>query len=222
MTRLVLVEPMKLLRGALVALLAAEPDIEVIADLGGDGRLVPHILAARPDVVVVDVDCLPPGGVDALREIHDQLPECRILILATVDKPRDVLRALAVEAHGHLSKDVPPQHLAESIRRVAGGAKVIDMSGTLPPWTPSENPLTRRESEILRLAAEGAPPGEIAYRASLAVGTVRNHLSAAMAKTGARTRVEAIRIADEAGWLADAPIPVMARRRHREHAGRSG
>jgi len=208
MVRVILVEGMSLIRGALAALLSAERDIEVVASVGDGEQIAPGAIEPQPDVAVIDIDPVSRASVDATAtQIRERFPDCRTIILGTLAKPRDVRRALAIDADGHLSKAVPPEQLADSIRSVARGATVTDVGARVRALRRDESPLTGRECEILRLAADGAPACEIAYRLSLAVGTVRNYLSAIVTKTGARTLIDAIRIADEAGWLEEeAPV----------------
>lgn len=192
---------LRLMRGALAALLAGEKDIEIVAELARCDRIVPVALALRPQVAVIDIDPLGTDGIVATAQLQARLPECRTVILTNLCKPGDIRRVLSVQAYGYLGKDAPPPHLAETIRRVARGERVVDLDIPAALLRPETNPLSRREREVLQLAAEGAPVSEIADRLCLTAGTVRNYLSITVGKTGARGRVDAIRIADEAGWL---------------------
>ncbi len=199
--RILLVEDMSLVRGALVALLAEASGIEV----AGQARCDQHVLATaarlRPDVIIVDVDVPGDEGLALLGTLHERLPDCRVLILAAAARPGPVRRALDARVLGALDKDASPARLTESIRRVAGGERVIDPDLAVAAMCVAPNPLTTRELETLRLAAEGASAYEIAEKLSLSGGTVRNYLSRAVSKTGARSRIDAIRIAREATWL---------------------
>jgi two-component system response regulator DesR len=152
-------------------------------------------------VAVIDIDLPGMDGIVAAGELGRTLPGCRSLILTSLGKPGHLRRALAAGALGFILKDAPPEHLAEAIRSVAAGDRVVDPQLALDALTLAENPLTPRERDVLRLAAEGCGPVEIAARLSLSPGTVRNSLTTLVAKLGARNRMDAVRIAEEAGWL---------------------
>jgi two-component system, NarL family, response regulator DesR len=199
--RTVVAEDLRLVRAGLVALLASETDIEVVADLAIIDQVVPVALAARPDVLVLDLDAWQEEGITAIRELHERLPACRTLALTCVGNPGYVRDALAAHALGCIVKDARPDRLVEGIRCVAKGQPVIDPELTLAALLCTDSPLTPRELDVLRIAAEGASAHEIASRLFLSVGTVRNYLSGVIRKTGARNRVDAIRIATESGWL---------------------
>ncbi|NJC72004.1 response regulator transcription factor [Planosporangium thailandense] len=201
MTRVLIVEDMLLTRGALVALLAREPDIEVVAELGTDARLVALAGDLRPDVVVMSADQVTNDVLATVAELQDTVRETAILILVDPRKPVILPSRRPGRMPSYLVKDVPPGVLAETIRRVAGGEWVMDPRVAVAAMRGTQCSLTTRELEVLGLAAEGASVAEIALRLLLAPGTVRNHLSKAIAKTGARNRIDAIRIAQEAGWL---------------------
>ncbi|MGP4046077.1 response regulator transcription factor [Streptomyces sp. 2A115] len=201
MIRVLLVEETDLVRGALAALLTREEDIEVVAESPGNDQTVMRALSYRPDVLVIDVD----GGEDMALgtslELAARLPECRTLLVAGSATPKYLREALALRVAGLIGKNCPCNALAEGIRKVAAGERFIDPELALRALSSAESPLTSRELEVLRLAADGTPTREIAHRLSLSVGTVRNHLNAVSRKTGARNRIDAIRIAREAGWL---------------------
>lgn len=192
-----------LARGALAAVLAYEKDIEVVAELA-DAREVLRIPAAAsaPQVVVLDMNLLETAEVSRVRELWSTVPDTRFLLLIDVHKPPAgrVLVQCAPQV-GFVATDASPTRLVEAIRQMARGEAVLDPEVAVAALTAAENPLTPREREILAIAAEGAPAKEIAARLYLAVGTVRNNLSRILAKTGARTRIEAIKIAQDAGWL---------------------
>ncbi|BFV60600.1 response regulator transcription factor [Kitasatospora sp. CMC57] len=189
------------MRGALTALLAREADIEVVAEVAGNGSLVARALSMRPDVAVIDIDCR--RGEELFRggQLSAQLPECRLFLVTGSQPPDGLRRVLAEGVPGLIGKNAPAEQLVEGIRKVVDGHRYIDPELALLAMKALESPLTARELEVLRLAAEGAPTGEIASRLSLSVGTVRNHLSAVVGKVGARNRVDAIRILRESGWL---------------------
>ncbi|MFE7529443.1 DNA-binding response regulator [Kitasatospora sp. NPDC057542] len=201
MIRVLLAEDMSMVRGALMALLAYEEDLEVVADVERGDLVVPTALEVRPDVVVLDIDLPGLDGLRAAAELHEKLPGCRTLILTGLVRPAYLRAAFSARALGFLGKDAPAQELAAAIRKVAAGERVVDPELALAALDTRENPLTPRESEVLRLAAEGDSVSEIAARLFISTGTARNHLAAAVAKTGGRGRVDAIRIAEEMGWL---------------------
>ncbi|GAA3017772.1 DNA-binding response regulator [Kitasatospora sp. NPDC127116] len=204
MIRVLLAEDMSMVRGALVALLAYEEDLEVVADVERGDLVVPTALEVRPDVAVLDIDLPGLDGLRAAAELHEKLPGCRTLVLTGLVRPANLRAAFSARALGFLGKDAPAQELAAAIRKVAAGERVVDPELALAALDTRENPLTPRESEVLRLAAQGDSATEIAGRLFISTGTARNHLAAAVAKTGGRGRVDAIRIAEEMGWLPTA------------------
>lgn len=199
--RVLLAEDMDLLRTALVSLLSVEEDIEVIADLKCNEKAVSVAVRLRPDVAVVSADMPENKGLTTVHELRKRLPECQIVAL-TVKRPVGLLkRLLAADVSGLIDKNAPAARLLHAIRGVAEGGTVIDANLVIAALSAGRNPFTPRELSVLRLAAEGASGPEIAKELSLSPGTVRNYLSNAMNKTGARTRIDAIRIATESGWL---------------------
>ena len=199
--RVLLAEDMDLLRTALVSLLSVEEDIEVIADLKCNERVVSVAVRLRPDVAVVSADLPENKGLTTVHELRKRLPECQIVAL-TVKRPVGLLkRLLAADVSGLIDKNAPAARLLHAIRGVAQGGTVIDANLVIAALSAGRNPFTPRELSVLQLAAEGASGPEIAKQLSLSPGTVRNYLSNAMNKTGARTRIDAIRIATESGWL---------------------
>jgi two-component system response regulator DesR len=199
--RILLAEPMSLLRGALATVLAAEPDLEIAGESARIEELVPLARAVRPDIVLLSVDLLLNTGMTTLDELEKEAPDCALVVLVDVDTPGAVGGDLQPRAHGFVSKDTAPAQLAEYLRQVAVGERVIDPALAVAAWSAPPNPLTLREREVLRVAAWGLPSAEIAKTLHLSVGTVRNYLSSIMRKTGARNRLEAVRIATESGWL---------------------
>ncbi|MER5435295.1 response regulator transcription factor [Streptomyces sp. NPDC002588] len=201
MIKIVLAEDMHMIRGALVALLAFERDIEVAAEVECGDDIVPAVLKHRPDVAVLDIDLPGMDGLTAADVVHQKLPSCRTLILTSLGRPGNLRRALDAHVSGFIVKDAPPAKLADAIRRVVAGERVIDRQLAFAAWETKANPLTLRETEVLRMTAEGAEAAEIASRLFLSVGTVRNYLTTIVTKLRARNRVDAIRIARDQGWV---------------------
>jgi two-component system response regulator DesR len=187
--------------GALAALLDIEPDLKVVATVGSGDRIVPAALATRPDIAIIDIDLPVIDGLSAAEMLHAKLPTCRTLILTGLGRPGTLRRALSVSVSGFLLKDTPSERLAQAVREVAAGRRVIDPQLALTAWDVGENPLSGREIQALRLAAGGAEAPEIAATMHVSVGTVRNYLTKVVTKLNARNRVDAIRIATEAGWI---------------------
>ncbi|MFC9428393.1 DNA-binding response regulator [Streptomyces sp. NPDC056987] len=196
-----LAEDMPLIRQALAALLSREQDIDIVAELDRGEQIVPTALRLRPRIALLDIDLPGLDGISAATELYERLPQCRSVILTGLGGPAHLRRALSAQVGGFIRKDAPIAHLAQDIRRVAAGERVIDPELVLAAAGAGENPLTPRERDVLRLAAEGDSPADIGVRLYISVGTVRNHLASVVAKTKARSRVDAIRIASEAGWL---------------------
>ncbi|MFI7445416.1 response regulator transcription factor [Nonomuraea indica] len=201
MIRILVAEHLPLVRRGLVASLGAEPDLRVVGEVGHADDLVAAALAGGADTAVVDLDLPGAGGVPAVARLREQVPGCRALMLSARPSPGQVRRALAAHALGFMSLDVAPEQLADGLRRVAAGHRAVDAELAVAALQAAVNPLTRRELDVLRIAAGGARSAEIADELFLSVGTVRNHLSRIMCKTGARNRVDAVRIASDSGWL---------------------
>jgi two-component system, NarL family, response regulator DesR len=201
MIRVLIAEDMHLIRGALVALLQLEDDLEVVAELDRGDQILEAALTTRPDVAVVDIDLPGLDGLTAAEQLHQQLPECRTLVLTGLSQPGHLLRALKVHVRGFIVKDAPAQTLADGIRRVARGERVIDPELVAAALETGSTPLTDREADVLRAAETGIPTDQIADRLALSPATVRNYLSNAISKVGGRNRIDAIRIARNAGWL---------------------
>jgi two-component system, NarL family, response regulator DesR len=199
--KVLIAEDVHMVRGALVALLRMEPDIEVVAEVAGGNDIMPTAKTTLPDVAVIDIDLPGKDGLTAAAELHEQLPACRTLILTSLGRPGTLRRALAAKVGGFLLKDAPPDKLASAIRDVSVGRRVVDSDLALAAWDTADCPLTGREIEVLRMAADGANAVDIAARLYLSAGTVRNYLTTAVTKLNARNRVDAIRIAKESGWL---------------------
>ncbi|MCO6007570.1 response regulator transcription factor [Actinoallomurus purpureus] len=201
MIRVLIVENTNLVRGGLVALLDAQPEMSVAAVLESADKAVPTALEIDPDVALIGAGLVGGDGFEVARALHDELPSCGIVIMADRRRPGDLRRAVAAGVTGYLMIDTPPKDLADAVRRVAQGERVIDAELAFAALETVESPLTDRELDVLRLAAQGASSAEIANHLFLSVRTVRNHVSRIIRKIGARNRVDAIRIADDAGWL---------------------
>ena len=201
MIRLLLADDQALVRGALAALLDLETDLEVVAQVGRGDEVVAAARAARADVALLDVEMPGLDGIAAAAAIRAELPDCRSLIVTTFGRPGYLRRALDVGASGFVVKDTPAEQLADAVRRVHSGLRVVDPDLAVASLAVGSSPLTERETHVLALAADGGTVAQVAGEAYLSEGTVRNYLSSAMGKTGARTRAEAVRIARENGWL---------------------
>ena len=202
MIRIVIVEEMGLLRGALRAVLSHEEDLEVVADIAETGDILGAVRARRPDVIVIDIDLKGLDMLSVMRTVCAEAPESAVLALSGRHDPRVLQEALRAGVRGFLAKDaLGPAEFARLVRAVAGGELVVDPAAAVAALSPQSSPLTTREREVLQVAAEGLPLKEIARRLFLAHGTVRNHLSVILRKTGSRNRMEAIRRAQRAGWL---------------------
>jgi len=199
--RVLIAEDMHMIRGALVALLSLEDDMQVVAELERGDQIVPTALETRPDVAVIDIDLPGLDGLTAAEQLYHRLPECQTLVLTGLSQPGNLLRALKVHARGFIVKDAPAETLANGVRRVAKGERVIDPELVAAALETGTTPLTPRESDVLRAAERGISTNQIAARLSLSPATVRNYLSNAISKVGGRNRIDAIRIARDAGWL---------------------
>jgi len=199
--RVLIAEDMHMIRGALVALLRLEPDIDVVAELDRGDTILEAALRTRPDVAVVDIDLPGLDGLRAAAALHEQLPSCNTLVLTGLSQPGTLLRALKVHVRGFLLKDAPAPQLASAIRLVASGRRVLDPELVAVAVETGSTPLNEREADVLREAHSGLSTVQIGQRLNLSPATVRNYLSNAIAKLGARNRLDAIRIAEDAGWL---------------------
>lgn len=201
MIRVLVAEDMHMIRGALVALLSLEDDMEVVAELERGDTIVQTALSTRPDVAIIDIDLPGLDGLTAAEQLHRRLPECKTLVLTGLSQPGNLLRALKVHVRGFIVKDAPAEALASAVRRVSRGERVIDPELVAAALETGSTPLTARETDVLRAAQSGISTEEIAARLSLSRATVRNYLSNAISKVGGRNRIDAIRIAVDAGWL---------------------
>ncbi|MGW5674987.1 response regulator transcription factor [Streptomyces sp. NPDC003860] len=201
MIKVLLAQDGRMVRGAFIALLAQEKDIVVVAELAVGRELVQAARRFEPDVAVIDIDTPVHDDLSAIQQIHEELPKTRTLILTSTWRPTIVRRALDIQVGGFLVKESPPEKLVSTIRELAAGLRVIDFDLAVSAWQSPPPPLTERQLEILRLAAAGDGVPEIAARLHLSPGTVRNYLSSVTTKLNARTRMDAVRIAADAGWL---------------------
>lgn len=198
--RVLVVGEWALFRSALAAVLGAEDGIEVVAESDAGDGLAATALALRPEIAVVDIDLPTDDGLTAVGTLTTQLPDCAVVVLTVPGRPGLLRRAFEANARGFVDKNASAAHLAESIRQVALGERVVDPNLAVAAVGTSGSPFTAREIDVLRIAAEGVAAPEIARRLCLTRGTVRNYLSRIMGKTGARTRLEAVRIARDTGW----------------------
>lgn len=201
MIRILLAEGAPLLRGGLVALLADVRDLDVVAAMGTGEQVLRTACRQRPDVALIDVGLPGLDGFAAARALRDAVPECSTVLMAGRCRAGDLRRVVAVRAAGLVLKDTSPGDLVDAIRRAATGGRVIDPDLAFNELGSAQNPLTEREGEVLALASRGASAAQIAEDLVLTIGTVRNHLSRINRKVGAQNRVQAIRIAEDAGWL---------------------
>ncbi|MFI6295614.1 DNA-binding response regulator [Nonomuraea sp. NPDC050790] len=201
MIRVLLAEDMLMIRAALSALLRLETDLTVVSEVTRGDEIVPAALEHRPDVAIVDIDLPVVDGITAAAELRERLPECRVLVLTALGRPGQVRRALAAGITAFLVKDAPGERLADAVRRTHAGLRVLDPELVSSAMEYGESPLTQRETTVLREAAKGVSAEETAGRLHLSAGTVRNYLTSAITKTGARNKIDAVRIAEDAGWL---------------------
>jgi two-component system response regulator DesR len=199
--RVLIAEDQTMVRGALVALLALEEDIEIVAEASRGDEVVPAALDALPDVALLDIEMPGGDGLSAAAALQERLPSCRMIILTTFGRAGYLRRAMESGAVGFLLKDAPASELATAIRRVMAGERVVDPGLAAAALSEGENPLTDREREVLAASENGATIGDVARKLYLSEGTVRNYLSTAIKKLGARNRVEAARLAERKGWL---------------------
>lgn len=201
MIRVLLAEDQHMIRSALSALMALEEDMTVVAELDRGDQVLPGARRVRPDVAVIDIDMPGMDGLTAAALLRDEMPECRVLILTGLGEPGHVARALDARVSGFLRKDAPADELADAVRRIAKGQRFLDPEFVALALAAGKNPLTAREGDVLRESAGGGSTQEIGASLFLSPATVRNYLSNAMSKLGARNRTDAIRIARESGWI---------------------
>ncbi|HEY3752879.1 MAG TPA: response regulator transcription factor [Pseudonocardiaceae bacterium] len=201
MIRILLAEDQGMVRGALATLLNLEPDIEVVSQVSRGDQVVAEALRTEPDIALLDIEMPGLDGLSAAAALRVARPGCRVLILTTFGRPGYLRRAIDAGVAGFLVKDGPVEELAHAIRRVLAGEQVIDPKLALAALSTGNNPLSPRERDVLGAATDGSTATDIAHLLHLSEGTVRNYLSSAIQKTGARNRLEAARVATENGWL---------------------
>jgi len=199
--RVLLAEDQAMIREALAALLSFEDDIEVVAQVGRGDEVTQAALASKPDVALLDIEMPGMDGLTAAAALSQASPGTKIVILTTFGRPGYLRRAMEAGASGFVVKDSPADRLARTIRQVLSGQRVIDPELAAAALSEGASPLTPRERDVLAASQDGATIAEIAAALYLSEGTVRNYLSACIQKTGARNRTEAVRVAEERGWL---------------------
>jgi two-component system, NarL family, response regulator DesR len=199
--RVLLAEDQAMVRGALSALLSLEGDIEIVAEASRGDEVLSAALDTLPDVALLDIEMPGGDGLEAAAVLHEQLPSCRVVILTTFGRAGYLRRAMGSGAVGFLLKDAPASELASAVRRVMNGERVVDAGLAVAALSEGESLLTEREREVLLASANGATIEDVAATLHLSEGTVRNYLSTAIKKLGARNRVEAARLAERKGWL---------------------
>ncbi|GGB41238.1 DNA-binding response regulator [Flexivirga endophytica] len=199
--KVMLADDQALVRGALAALLELENDLTVVSEVGDGSQVVDAAREAEPDVVLMDVEMPGMDGITATAELRKAVPSARVLIVTTFGRPGYLRRGLQAGAAGFVVKDTPARELADAVRRVHQGLRVVDPALATDSLVTGESPLTARETDVLRAARRGGTVADVAKELFLSEGTVRNHLSAVIGKTGARTRAEAAQIAESNGWL---------------------
>jgi two-component system response regulator DesR len=200
MIRVVIAEDQAMVRGALAALLSTEGDIEISGQAQNGRDALELVIAAPPDVLLTDIEMPELTGLELAAEIKKRRLPVKVVILTTFARAGYLRRALDAGVSGYLLKDAPASTLANAIRRINAGARVIDPELAAEAWTEAD-PLTDRERQVLRYAGEGEASADIAARLNLSEGTVRNYLSEAISKLGAANRTEAARLARQKGWL---------------------
>lgn len=200
--RVMLVDDQALVRGAMAALLSLEADLQIVGEAASGREALATVEQAEPDVILMDVELGGEmDGIEATALVRKLAPRVRVLIVTTFGRPGFLRRGLQAGAAGFVVKDTPARELADAVRRVHSGLRVVDPALATDSLVAGESPLTPRETDVLRAARGGGSVADLARTLFLSEGTVRNHLSGAIGKTGARNRADAVRIADENGWL---------------------
>ena len=199
--RLLIADDQALVRGALAALLGLEHDIEVVAQVGRGDEVVEAARASQADVALLDIEMPGIDGIAAASLLRSEVPGCRALIVTTFGRPGYLARAMQAGASGFVVKDTPAAELADAVRRVSMGLRVVDPALAAESLAQGDSPLTERETDVLAAARDGGSIADIARSVHLSEGTVKNHLSSAIGKTGGRNRADAVRVAVERGWL---------------------
>ncbi|WP_040167818.1 response regulator transcription factor [Microbacterium gorillae] len=201
MIRVLIADDQALIRGALATLLGLEDDLEVVSEVGRGDEVVELAHRCTPDVALLDVEMPGQDGLSAAADLRQAMPQVKVVIVTTFGRAGYLSRALAAGVSGYVVKDTPATELADVVRRVHRGDRVIDAALATDALTAGPSPLTPREVDVLTAARDGGTIADIAGALHLSEGTTRNHLSSAMQKLEARTRVDAARIAEERGWL---------------------
>ena len=201
MIRLLLADDENLIRSALAALLGLEDDLQVVAEARSGDEALALAREHRPDVALLDLQMPGPDGIAVAEALRHELPDCASIIVTSHGRPGHLKRALAAGVRGFLPKTASAQELADAVRAVHGGGRYLDPELAAEAISAGGSPLTPREADVLELAADGVPIEEIARRASLSPGTVRNYLSSAATKLGAVNRHEAVAVARTHGWI---------------------
>jgi two-component system response regulator DesR len=199
--KLLIADDQDLIRAALTALLELEDDFEVVASVGRGDEVVEGVRSSGADVALLDIEMPGLDGIAAAAALSHEIPRCRVIIVTTFGRPGYLRRAMESGALGFVVKDAPALQLADAIRRVHCGERVVDPALAATTLAGGNSPLTARERDVLVAARDGATVADIAARLFLTQGTVRNYLSAAIAKTEVRNRIEAAQVADQRGWL---------------------
>jgi two-component system response regulator DesR len=199
--RVMIAEDQGMVRGALATLLGLEDDIEVVAEAASGDEALAAATKTRPDVALLDIEMPGKDGITTAGELRTAVPGCQVVILTTFGRPGYLRRAMEAGASAFLVKDSPAHELAAAIRRVLAGERVIDPALAAAALSAGPNPLSPRERDVLAAAADGSTISDIAGRLHLSEGTVRNYLSAAIHKVGARNRIEAVQSAQRHGWV---------------------
>lgn len=199
--RLVLADDQAMVRGALGALLELEGDLEVVGEAGNGTEAVALAASLKPDVVLMDIQMPGMDGIEATQAVRAATPGTRVLVVTTFARPGYLRAALEAGASGFVVKDAPAEQLADAVRRVHAGLRVVDPALAEASLFDGANPLTEREQQVLRLTLDGRPVAGIAAEVFLSAGTVRNHLSSAIGKTGAENRSQAAQMARQKGWI---------------------
>jgi two-component system, NarL family, response regulator DesR len=200
MIRILLAEDQAMVRGALTALLSLEDDIEVLATCADGLSAWTETRRLRPDVIIADIEMPGLTGLELAMRVREHALPAKIVIVTTFARSGYLRRALDAGVSGYLLKDAPAEQLADAVRKVHRGGRVVDPQLAVEAWT-EPDPLNERERQVLRLAGEGVCAADIATQLSLSNGTVRNYLSEAIGKLNAGNRIEAYRLARQKGWL---------------------
>jgi len=199
--RILLADDQGLVRAALAALLEMQDDFEVVAQVGRGDEVLAAARRESVDVALLDIQMPGLDGLAAAAVLHAELPACRVIILTTFGRPGYLRRAMEAGVLGFVVKDAPPEQLADAVRRVSAGERVVDPVLAAATLAGGASPLTARERDVLVASRGGETVAGIANKLFLSEGTVRNYLSSAISKTGVRNRIEAEQVADERGWL---------------------